>query len=76
MRWCGTANLDGSTQVFAESRWPRRIGAQCGLERGTSPLHAGTAHRGDGFVSATENCRVNEAARLARDYDPAMPGPA
>jgi hypothetical protein len=52
------------------------VGARCGLERGTSPLHAGAAHRGDGFVSATENCRLNEATRLARDYDPAMPGPA
>ena len=27
-------------------------------------------------VSSTENCRLNEATRLARDYDPAMPGPA
>ena len=76
MQWCGAANRDGSTQVFAESCWPRTSRAQCDLERGTSPLRAGAAHRGDEFVSATEDCRLTEATRLARDYDPAMPGPA
>jgi hypothetical protein len=78
------AGCSGAARRIAMDRriWPRSragragVGAQCGLERGTSPLRAGAAHRGDEFVSATEDCRLTGATRLARDYDPAMPGPA
>ena len=52
------------------------VGAQRDVERGTKPLCGGATHRGSCVVSATENCRLTEATRLARDYDPAMPGPA
>ena len=69
----GAANRDGPGQLFAESPG-RAESAQRDVDRGTRPLRVGAAHRGDWFVSATEDRGVTEAARLARAYDPAMPG--
>ena len=42
------------------------FGAQRDVECGTGPLCVGAAHRGSGFVSATEGFGINPEETLAR----------